>query len=91
MSEEFIKIISAKSKHSKTKGGSIINLIGLSTVISEWNATRIGRIKNSKDADLTMDNIQSLKKLIKGEVKKSEVKNIASSFRSDSFFIYRGY
>lgn len=77
MSEEFIKIISAKSKHSKTTGGSIINLIGLSAVISEWNATRIGRIKNSKDADLTMDNIQSLKKLIKGEVKKSEVKNIA--------------
>ena len=76
MSEEFIQIISSKSKHSKATGGSIINLIGLSTVISEWNATRIGKVKNSKDADLSIDNIKSLKKLIKGEVRKSEVENM---------------
>lgn len=76
MSEEFIKLITSKSKPSKVAGTPAIRLVGLSAILCKWNASRIGKVKNTKEADLTLDNIQTLKKLIKGEVKKSKVKDI---------------
>jgi len=76
MSEEFIKLIGSKSKLLKESGTPALRLISLSAVLSQWNAGRIGKVQNSKEADLTIDNIQNLKKLIKGEVIKSKVRDI---------------
>ena len=76
MSVEFLKLNSLNRKISNMGETPSKRLMGLSSALSEWNAGRIGKVKNGKEADLTIDNIQTLKKLIENEVKKSKVNNI---------------
>ncbi len=76
MSLEFLKLNSLNQKISQLGETPSKRLMGLSRTLSEWNASRIGKVKNGKEADLTIDNIQTLKKLIEKEVKKSKVNNI---------------
>ena len=76
MSVEFLKLNSLNRKISDMGESPSQRLIGLSKTLSEWNTSRIGKVKNGKEADLTINNIQTLKKLIENEVKKSKVNNI---------------
>ena len=76
MSVEFLKLNSLNRKISNMGETPSKRLMGLSSALSEWNAGRIGKVKNGKEADLTIDNIQTLKKLIENEVKKSKVNDI---------------
>ena len=76
MSSEFLKLEALKLSSMGDTPSK--RLMGLSKALSQWNAKRIGKVKNGKEVDLNINNIQTLKSIIEGEVKKSNVNDVST-------------
>jgi len=75
MVTEFLKSDSFNMQFQNAGKSPVARLKGLASILSSWNKQRIGNVINGKEADLSIDDIQILRKLIDIETSQLKLDN----------------
>jgi len=75
MKTEFLKSEEFLSQVQKSGKTPLARLKGLSTILSLWNESRIGKVTKGDEADLSINDVNVLKDLVHNEIDKLKLVN----------------